>query len=294
MNIPKSVGDWTLEVIERLVGQGYLETDYYDFKAELASQDPQHTRRLTNSACAFANTRGGFLVFGVGDLDRPRQERIRGIPLSSDLAKDFGDKIRGASPNINFDFSNPPISIKGTKLVLFVVHIPQSEDRPHVTPEGIFYYRTNEGNKQMSYEQIRDSFLRYEERRTKVKLLFVELVNLQADVKATLISPDRASQEYSLTTLETGVVNSLLPDIYSMIHEDEELVSDLLMIRRAANIMNTKIRGFHSQMALPIMPKEPIMIRHNQDLQGRIDAVLPIIDRVLKKLEDRYSLKRPT
>ena len=282
-----------MEVIEKLVSQGYLETDYYDFKAELSSRDPQNSQRLTNSACAFANTRGGFIVFGVGDLDKPMQERIRGITVDSDLAKDFGDKIRGASPNVYFDFSNPPVPVKGTNRVIFVVHVPQSSERPHITGEGIFYYRTNEGNKQMSYEQIRDSFLRYEERRTKVKLLFVELVNLEADVKATVISPGRASQEYSLTTLDTAVLNSLLPDVYSMIHEDEQLVVDLLLIRRATNIMNNKIRSFHSQMALPLIGKDQIVGAHNQDIEGRVIAVLPIIDRVLKKLEGEYDLKRP-
>ena len=282
-----------MEVIEKLVSQGYLETDYYDFKAELSSRDPQNSPRLTNSACAFANTRGGFIVFGVGDLDKPMQERIRGITVDSDLAKDFGDKIRGASPNVYFDFSNPPVPVRGTNRVIFVVHVPQSSERPHITGEGIFYYRTNEGNKQMSYEQIRDSFLRYEERRTKVKLLFVELVNLEADVKATVISPGRASQEYSLTTLDTAVLNSLLPDVYSMIHEDEQLVVDLLLIRRATNIMNNKIRSFHSQMALPLIGKDQIVGAHNQDIEGRVIAVLPIIDRVLKKLEGEYDLKRP-
>src|SRR5438093_9417418 len=113
-----------MEVIEKLVSQGYLETDYYDFKAELSSRDPQNSQRLTNSACAFANTRGGFIVFGVGDLDKPMQERIRGITVDSDLAKDFGDKIRGASPNVYFDFSNPPVPVRGTNRVIFVVHVP--------------------------------------------------------------------------------------------------------------------------------------------------------------------------
>ncbi len=293
MDIPKGLEDWTIEVIEKLVSQGYLETDYYDFKAELTSRELQHNRRLTNSACAFANTRGGFLVFGVGDLDKSIQERIKGIPFDSDLAKDFGDKIRGASPNIYFDFSNPPIPIKGTSRVVFVVHVPQSTERPHATPEGVFYYRTNEGNKQMSYEQIRDSFLRYEERKTKVKLLLVELANLKDDAKGTLVPPNRVSQDYSLVTLETAVLNSLLSDIYSMIHEETQLTTDLFTIRKQATLMNTKIRTLHSRIALPLTNLDQIMREHNQYMQERVDAIVPIIDRVLKKLEDKYALKRP-
>jgi len=292
VDIPRTANEWTIALVENLVGQGYLETDYFDFKAELNSRDPFEPRRLTNAACAFANTRGGFLVFGVGDLDLPKSDRIKGIKADSDLGKDFGDKIGRASPNIYFEFNNPPLPIKGTDRVVFVVHIPQSSERPHVTPEGIFYYRTNEGNKQMSYEQIRDSFLRYEERRTKIKLLFVELLNLEGEVKGTLVATTQPPQ-YSLVTLDTAVLNSLLPDVYSMIHEDSQLVRDLLSIRRVANIMNTKIRTFHSQMSLPMTGKDQMVIEHNRDIEGRTAVILPLVDRVLKKLEQSYSLKRP-
>jgi predicted HTH transcriptional regulator len=213
MEVPTAVEGWTFEVIERLVGQGYLETDFYDFKAELKGKDPGHMRRLTNTACAFANTKGGFLVFGVKDLDSAdKAGRIEGILGDSDLAKEFGDKIRMASPSILFEFSNPPIPIKNSKKVLFVVQIPTSPNRPHVTPEGLFYYRTNEGKKLMSYEQVRDGFLRYEERRTKIKLLLIELVTLEADAKAAAPPPE---QGYSVTTLDTTILSSILPDVYS-------------------------------------------------------------------------------
>jgi hypothetical protein len=291
MDLPLTIEGWTFEIVEQLVDQGYLETDFYDFKAELNSKEPKHLQRLTTTACAFANTKGGFIIFGVKDLaGGNRAGRIEGIASESDLAKDFGDKIRKASPKILFEFSNPPIKIRNSSKVLFVVQIPISANRPHANGEGAFYYRTNEGNEMMSYEQIRDGFLRYEERRSKMKLLLVELVTLEGDAKATISPPGR----YSLATLDTTVINSILPDVYSMIQDDIMLVKDLIQIRRMVSIMNSKIRELAGIVSHPdAFGFGPLVEIHNKDMESRNDVLLPAIERVVQKIETRYNLKRP-
>jgi len=291
MELPLIISGWTLEIIERLVDQGYLETDFYDFKPELNSKEPKHIQRLTTTACAFANTKGGFIIFGVKDLaGGNRAGRIEGIASESDLAKDFGDKIRKASPKILFEFSNPPIKIRNSSKVLFVVQIPISANRPHANGEGAFYYRTNEGNEMMSYEQIRDGFLRYEERRSKMKLLLVELVTLEGDAKATISPPPG----YSITPLDTTVINSILPDVYSMIQDDTALVKDLVQIRRMVSIMNSKIRELAAMMSHPeAWGMGPTIEAHNKDMESRNNVLLPTIDRVVQKIESRHNLRRP-
>src|SRR5207249_5257897 len=102
------------------------------------------------------NTKGGFIIFGVRDLgDGKTTGRVDGIEPDSDLAKDFGEKIRGASPNILFEFGNPPIGVGTSSRVLFVVQIPLSPNRPHSTSEGLLYYRTIDVYRVLSYEQVR-------------------------------------------------------------------------------------------------------------------------------------------
>jgi len=291
---PTSVDDWTYELLESLVNRGYLETDYYDFKAEINSKDPKHNKNLTKTACAFANTRGGFIVFGVGDLRKENLGiRLKGIKPSSALAKEFGDKIRGASPNIHFEFSNPPIPHKRSDKVFFVVHIPKSSEGPHVTDGGLFYYRTNEGNKLMSYQGIKEGFLRYEERRHKMKLLYVELLSISTDANATIIVPARRSMDYSMVTLEASSLTSLLTDVYSMIQDDSKLVQDLLEIRRIVSVINNQIRAFFSSIILPTTNQAGKIHSHNQALDTRVNILLPLINRVLRKLESRYGLKNP-
>ena len=291
MQFPTTADAWTLEIIEKLVSQGYLETDSYDFKAEFKDREQRADRRLTATACAFANTKGGFVIFGVKDLGDGRTAgRIEGIDQSSDLAKEFGEKVRGASPNIFFEFGNPPIRLKSSDKVVFVVHIPLSPNRPHASPEGFFYYRTNEGNRLMSYEQVRDGFLRYEERRTKVKLLLVELATLEDDAKAAIPT----ERGYSLAMLDTTVINSILPDVYSMIQDDAQLVKDLSQIRRMTAMMNAKIREIAGIVVQKdAWPLGPILQPFRTDLESRVNVFLPTVERVIGKLEQRYNLKRP-
>ena len=64
--IPTSLQGWNLATLTRIVAQGVFETDRFDFKITLAP-DEGGKRRLRRNIAAFANARGGFLVFGVRD-----------------------------------------------------------------------------------------------------------------------------------------------------------------------------------------------------------------------------------
>jgi predicted HTH transcriptional regulator len=129
--IPRDLSEWDYERIKDLASKGYLETDTFEFKPTMKSRDSNLDNRIKETACAFTNTNGGFLIFGVLDLDHAG-DRMVGVNKSDDLAKDFGDKLNSLSPVPYYDFKNPPIEIPHKNTMLFVVHIPKSVDRPHM------------------------------------------------------------------------------------------------------------------------------------------------------------------
>jgi len=173
LELPLGVNKWALDHIVGLVTEPYLETEKFEFKRQLYSQEPDYNDKLTTTACAFANAGGGFIIFGVKDLgEADGVDRIEGIPLSDDLANDFGQKIARAAPTIHFEPGNPPIRLTNGKVV-FIVQIPMSATRPHMTGHELFYIRTNTGNTHMTYEQVRDAFAGYQERTYKAQYLFL-------------------------------------------------------------------------------------------------------------------------
>jgi predicted HTH transcriptional regulator len=148
--IPKRLQDWTYERIDELTNEN--ESEIHDFKSDIPS-----SKELSKDCCAFANSNGGFIIFGV--IQNGNRFRIEGIDNDIDLANEFGKKIH-SSPRIRFD--GPKIISKpNSTKILAVFNIPLSPVRPHIpTPvdQRIFYKRTNTGNEQMTYEEIKDAF----------------------------------------------------------------------------------------------------------------------------------------
>ena len=151
--IPKRLEDWSYHKIKELVDKNINESKTHDFKFVLPN-----SIELTKDCCAFANTDGGFIVLGV--REKGPHFDIVGIDNDKEFANRFGQKINALPANPGFvvgDF----IPIPNSKKILAVVHIPKSYYRPHIPSQkdlGIFWKRTNAGNEQMTYEEIRESF----------------------------------------------------------------------------------------------------------------------------------------
>ena len=96
--------DWSLPAIVELLTRRMFETDKFDYKQSLPhAQDENGKDRLRRVCCAFANSDGGFLVFGISD-DRAQQAEDRLMddknriisPAKLAELKNMRDKLAGA------------------------------------------------------------------------------------------------------------------------------------------------------------------------------------------------------
>jgi hypothetical protein len=288
--IPKKLEEWTYDRIKVLVENNVNESDIHDFKTDIP--DIPEGEGLTKDCCAFANTKGGFIVLGIRGKDR--RFEIKGIENSSELRHRFGRKIN-ATPTIDFGLPNI-INIPASQKVLAVFYIPVSPERPHIpTPidKRIFWKRTNTGNEQMTYDEIRMNFRNYEERREKLKLLYLELLSNKEQLEGMKVPEDSIEGSYSLVSLDSTIIDTLLSDVYSMIAKNSNLVKSLMSLRSENRVINNKIKVFYTQVALPMTNLGQITRKHNEYINGKIEELVPLFQAALANLESDFKIKNP-
>jgi uncharacterized membrane protein YhfC len=124
----------------------------------------------------------------------------------------------------------------------------------------------------MSYNEIQEQFIRYEERRDKLKLLFIELVLNRENL-----------QQMSTTEANT----------YSVVQGEAQLVRILLTLRSQVRVINAKAQIFFSQMSQPLTGQDMLAAKHNQFIKGKAEFLLPLIAEAIAILEKRFGLTDP-
>jgi predicted HTH transcriptional regulator len=162
--IPRTLTDWSVNAVVDLLRKGLFETDNFDYKELLPHKNDKTGKdRLQRTCCAFANSDGGFIVYGISD-DRTQnpEDRLVGLPKDQDFPQLFGNYPRNCVPFIEWNFLNPPLPLKSGN-VLHVVQIPKSWKAPHATGDRDsgwrFTKRTNQGDEGMTIEEVRSAYL---------------------------------------------------------------------------------------------------------------------------------------
>lgn len=235
--LPKIQDEWTLDSIKERVNSGCHEPESFDFKGQLPyKNDEPGKQRLRGACCAFANSNGGFLVFGVADAkDATGEDRIVGID-TPDFASEFGCYPSKCEPTVHFDPLPPPIRLDEGKYIQ-VVYIPRSIRGPHAVKKDdkwVFKKRTNEGDDNMSYDDIRLAFLHNHDRLRRVFLLKIELGEIKYEAEQYL----EINTTNPLAKFDLSVLDSLWSDIYPIAHQSAELTDAIACLRRLCRTVN--------------------------------------------------------
>lgn len=288
MQIPNRLEDWSLDVVQHLASDGRSETDLFDFKADLQPRSQQ-----TKTCCAFANTRGGFLIFGVRERGTEGW-LVEGVPANREFAAHFGARVQ-ADPMIQYPASRVVELPSSPGRLVHVVHIPKSPLRPHLPVpknERVFWKRTNVGCEQMSIEEVRAEFMQYEERRERLKLLVVELAT-NLDIVGTYEDQPRSDV---LETPTSTVLDRMLVDAYSLIQSDPELLGTLISIQREVRKTVARASLFYARMAAGdgvLKKSEDIISDFKRGLWGQQARLRILLESALRILGQRYQVSNP-
>ena len=149
----------------------------------------------------------------------------------------------------------------------------------------------------MNYQQIKDSFLNEEQRRQKLRLLFIELLSNREHCAIMIISENKITEDYSLIDFDSTILQTLLVDIYPIIIREEELIKLLFTIRENIKVMNNKNRIFYNEISHAVSPisnnQSKIIKNHNNFINSHVKLIIPSLDKALEILQDKYGLNNP-
>jgi hypothetical protein len=236
---PTSLASWTLDLVREIAASGIPENDWYDFKADLQPAD--HQRKIV---AAFANTQGGFLVFGVNNnrevvgLDKPELPRDFGIKLTKDLF-----------PSPGFEFG-PPMLLDGRSSV-WICYVPRSKRGPHAVLQNdswVFPRRTESGsNVSMNVEEIRGAFLDSGRRASELAWLKAEVVRIRELAQMKMQSTGEGwGLDMLLSRFDATQLRTLLVSVYSYLDNGTDLVENIQDLVRRAEIVD----GILAQIAV--------------------------------------------
>lgn len=245
------------------------------------------------------------MVFGVkDDKSLPPTDRLVGFDPTFDFPEQFGSYPKNCNPSIPWNFQNPPLQLDNGK-VIRIVEIPRSWNAPHCIEVGgskgtdlvrRFIKRTNKGNEDLSYEEIRMAFLQYYEKRLKLQLLKAELQNIKTHTEKDLLINTGWDPKvrYGIGEFGLSVIESVLADTYTIIAERPELLHDLTEIRNRCRNINDLLRLFYriAPMTWGMTGGKPNdeIEKHNFNMGSQCTPLVAACNRALSLLEEIMKL----
>lgn len=289
MLLPDRLQDWTMKHVEQLVQRGAHENDEFDLKEMLPHpSDNASKMRLKKACAAFANSAGGYLIFGVADASqKPQGRRIVGV-AAADFPAQFGNFPGSCEPSVEWYLKSPALPVGGDRFV-HVVHVPRSWKAPHAVADGdgwVFPKRSSKGTEIMSYSEIRAMFLGYYEKRMKLQLLRAELVSLtHLRIAFALTEHDDILYQNYLPPVELHVIESILDDTYSITHNYPILLARLGELRQEVRSLNSLTEMLRLQIAVhPNAGQHRVQVYHSR-LQSHIVNIESRANEVITELE---------
>jgi hypothetical protein len=286
MTLPQTLDQWTIESVLQVLAMGYYESENFDFKESLPfKKDERGKERMFATCCALANSSGGFLIFGVSDRrSDPLEQRLVGVAPSLDFPEHFGSYPNQCEPGLVWQFRNPPLTLKSGNYVQ-VIHIPRSWTAPHSfrQPNGArrFMKRTNKGNEDMSYDEIRSSFLQYYEKRLKLQLLASELRTMKEIAKGAIVPASAQNRQIGHGEFGLSIVETVLTDSYSILAAHPDILDALTRIRLACRDVNQQMQKMLATGYAMLGDMDKVRLDHNLIVTDRCKQIERDCDLVL-------------
>lgn len=156
MILTKGLSEITLEDIKALEHNKISESEILDYKSDLIDDE-----RLVKHVSAFANTRGGEIVFGVEETGRGGYPKAIPGVNSADINKERIEQIllSNISPRLHVRIRAIDHEVSGKSIL--IIRVPDSALKPHMNLSNKKYYKRYEFEAaEMEEREISDAYRR--------------------------------------------------------------------------------------------------------------------------------------
>ncbi|HIH37244.1 MAG TPA: ATP-binding protein [Methanocellales archaeon] len=171
MQFTKKLDEWDYDFVKSIVDSRCPEDDRLEYKEEYPSSN-RGRDKLEHEICAFANTAGGYIIFGVEeDSDKIHPKDVIGIGPRQGIDNDITNFCGRITPRVTPKISEP-IKIPNSDQVVVVVYISESKE-VHQASDNKYYVRINSKKEPASHYTVQKLF--------KKEYEFKEIINKEIE-----------------------------------------------------------------------------------------------------------------
>lgn len=141
----------------------------------------------------------------------------------------------------------------------------------------------------MTIEEVRAEFLGFYEKRVKLQLVRTELQRMQHKAGQMIVTGSRLTKQPPMLTFDATVLESVLPDTYTLLARSPHLLSELGEIRDYCRQVNDAVARMQPIYYLSLANAAAVNNEHNilvntaaQHVARLVDEALPLLDELTK------------
>lgn len=211
ITIPEKLEDWNIEILTELVNLSDIESETFDFKSE--------PNELHTHICAMANTSGGFLVLGIGEVKSSDGKKIRFKKIGFAKGEEDQLHLKVGNSIVNIE-PTPTVNLKplveGKKFYTILKIENTISKKPYfIKDKGQCYVRIGNSSRPASRSTILNLFSNSVEQRNNIEKLRVAsavtketLMHIASDIGIISCDSVMKIRPVDLSLLKNSVLSS--------------------------------------------------------------------------------------
>jgi hypothetical protein len=291
-----NLSEWCVEWINEILNRDEEESMHLEFKADINSKDPKHLYNIQKAVSSFANTFGGFIVFGIKDkASASGWERLCGVQNTTGFAKELTNKLFNGKliPHIFYEGPNIiQIHCNNTERSVAIIKISSSELKPHaiVSESGLleFWMRGNSTATAIPYPHLTSLIAESSELRNLLAALYLDTEYVDSFADKMCIPVYSRETSIPIVRINALVNSEQSSQLISKIPTDIALIRLIWQLRELIDSINCYRDMMIARLAVPITNAKQQNKRDNDAIESNIPSLKAITSKIRSHLLEKY------